>query len=231
MTYTTLKQRVLEANLLLPHYQLVKFTWGNVSEIDRERGVVAIKPSGVSYDEMTIDDIVVVDLDGNTVEGSLRPSSDLDTHLELYRRFENVGGVVHTHSIWATTMAQAGQSIAPFGTTHADYFYGTIPCTREMTAEEIQTAYELETGKVIVETFADKDYEAIPGVLVLNHGPFAWGKDAHNAVHNMVVLEEVANMAWHNLQLNPHLSSISQTILDKHYLRKHGANAYYGQSK
>lgn len=229
MAFEELKQRVLEANLLLPKYQLVKFTWGNVSEIDREKNVIAIKPSGVEYDVMKADDMVVVDLDGHIIEGHLKPSSDLDTHLELYRNFPDIKGVVHTHSIWATTLAQNGQEIPCFGTTQGDYFYGTIPCTRTMTDEEIKGAYELETGKVIVETFADLDPNQVPGVLVRHHGPFAWGKDALNAVHNMVVLEEVANMAWHNLVLNKDLSSMPQNILDKHYLRKHGANAYYGQ--
>lgn len=178
---------------------------------------------------MKAEDIVIVDIDGNKIEGALKPSSDLDTHLEIYRNFPDVKGVVHTHSTWATTMAQNGQEIPAFGTTQGDYFYGTIPCTREMTDAEIKGAYELETGKVIVETFKDKDPNAIPGVLVFNHGPFAWGKDAFDAVHNITVLEQVANMAWHNLVLNPNLQPMSQTILDKHYLRKHGANAYYGQ--
>lgn len=229
MAFEELKQRVLEANLLLPKYQLVKFTWGNVSEIDREKNVIAIKPSGVEYDVMKADDMVVVDLDGHIIEGHLKPSSDLDTHLELYRNFPDIKGVVHTHSIWATTLAQNGQEIPCFGTTQGDYFYGTIPCTRTMTDEEIKGAYELETGKVIAETFAHLDPNQVPGVLVRHHGPFAWGKDALNAVHNMVVLEEVANMAWHNLVLNKDLPSMPQNILDKHYLRKHGANAYYGQ--
>ena len=229
MGYESLKERVLKANLLLPEYGLVKFTWGNVSEIDREKGVIAIKPSGVEYNVMTAEDMVIVDLAGNKIEGSLKPSSDLDTHLELYRQFPNIGGVVHTHSLWATTLAQGGQEIPAFGTTQGDYFYGTIPCTRDMTDEEIKGAYELETGKVIVETFNDLDPDAIPGVLVKNHGPFAWGTDCFNAVHNMVVMEEVANMAWHNLVLNPTIPQMSQTILDKHYLRKHGENAYYGQ--
>ena len=229
MAYEALKQRVLEANLLLPKHNLVLFTRGNVSEYDREAGVIAIKPSGVEYDVMKAEDIVIVDIDGNKVEGALKPSSDLDTHLEIYRNFPDVNGVVHTHSTWATTMAQNGQEIPAFGTTQGDYFYGTIPCTRAMTDAEIKGAYELETGKVIVETFKDKDPNAIPGVLVFNHGPFAWGKDAFDAVHNITVLEQVANMAWHNLVLNPNLQPMSQTILDKHYLRKHGANAYYGQ--
>ena len=229
MAYEALKQRVLEANLLLSKHNLVLFTWGNVSEYDREAGVIAIKPSGVEYDVMKAEDIVIVDIDGNKVEGALKPSSDLDTHLEIYRNFPDVKGVVHTHSTWATTMAQNGQEIPAFGTTQGDYFYGTIPCTRAMTDAEIKGAYELETGKVIVETFKDKDPNAIPGVLVFNHGPFAWGKDAFDAVHNITVLEQVANMAWHNLVLNPNLQPMSQTILDKHYLRKHGANAYYGQ--
>ena len=210
MAYEQLKERVFKANLELPKHGLVIFTWGNVSEYDREAGVIAIKPSGVDYDKLTADDIVIVDIDGNKVEGALKPSSDLDTHLEIYRNFKDVNGVVHTHSLWATTMAQQGQEIPAFGT-------------------EIKGAYELETGKVIVETFKDKDPNAIPGVLVFNHGPFAWGKDAMDAVHNITVLEYVANMAWHNFALNPNMKPMSQTILDKHYLRKHGANAYYGQ--
>ena len=229
MAYEQLKKRVFKANLELPKHGLVIFTWGNVSEYDREAGVIAIKPSGVDYDKLTADDIVIVDIDGNKVEGALKPSSDLDTHLEIYRNFKDVNGVVHTHSLWATTMAQQGQEIPAFGTTQGDYFYGPIPCTREMTEAEIKGAYELETGKVIVETFKDKDPNAIPAVLVFNHGPFAWGKDAMDAVHNITVLEYVANMAWHNLALNPGMKPMSQTILDKHYLRKHGANAYYGQ--
>ena len=224
-----LKQQVLEANLLLPKYNLVTFTWGNVSGIDREKGLFVIKPSGVEYDGMKVEDMVVVDLDGKVVEGKWKPSSDTATHLELYKAFPKCGGIVHTHSRWATTFAQAGMDIPAMGTTQADYFYGAIPCTRLMTDEEIRGEYEKETGKVIVETFRDKDPAAIPGVLVCSHGPFAWGTDAMNAVHNAVVMEEVAFMDWHAMVINPALGSMQQTLLDKHYLRKHGANAYYGQ--
>jgi len=224
-----LKQQVLEANLLLPKYGLITFTWGNVSGIDRESGLVVIKPSGVSYDGMTVEDMVVVDLDGNVVEGKWKPSSDTPTHVELYKAFPKCGGIVHTHSRWATTFAQAGMGIPAMGTTQGDYFYGEIPCTRPMTDVEINGAYEKETGKVIVETFAGMDAAAVPGVLVFSHGPFAWGKDAMDAVHNAVVMEEVAFMDWHAMMINPQQSSMQQTLLDKHYLRKHGANAYYGQ--
>ncbi len=225
-----LKQQVLMANLLLPKYGLVTFTWGNVSGIDRERGLVVIKPSGVEYESMTVEDMVVVDLDGKIVEGKLKPSSDTPSHIELYKAFPAVGGVVHTHSKWATTFAQAGMSIPAMGTTHADYFYGDIPCTRAMTDEEIAGAYEKETGRVIVETFCDKDAAAIPGVLVRSHGPFAWGSDPINAVHNAVVMEEVAFMDWHAMILNPECGQMQQALLNKHYLRKHGSGAYYGQS-
>jgi L-ribulose-5-phosphate 4-epimerase len=227
-----LKQQVLAANLLLPKHGLVTFTWGNVSGIDRTRGLMVIKPSGVSYEEMTADDMVVVDLvSGRTVEGSLRPSSDTPTHLELYKAFPTIGGVVHTHSRWATIFAQAGRGIPPLGTTHADYFYGEIPCARALTAEEIAGSYEAETGHVIVEAFCNRDPEAVPAVLVHSHGPFAWGTDPENAVHNAVVLEEVAFMAWHNLLLDPQISPADQHLQDKHYYRKHGPGAYYGQSK
>lgn len=225
-----LKQQVLEANLLLPQYQLVTFTWGNVSGIDRKRGLFVIKPSGVPYEGMTADDMVVVDLDGNVVEGKWKPSSDTPTHLELYKAFPECGGIVHTHSRWATTFAQAGMDIPAMGTTQADYFYGSIPCTRPMTDEEIGGEYEKETGKVIVETFADRNPADVPGVLVFSHGPFAWGTDAMNAVHNAVVMEEVAFMDWHAMMLNPERGPMQQTLLDKHYLRKHGKNAYYGQT-
>lgn len=224
-----LKQQVLEANLLLPAYNLVTFTWGNVSGIDRDSGLFVIKPSGVEYDGMSIEDMVVVNLDGKVVEGKRKPSSDTATHLELYKAFPKCGGIVHTHSRWATTFAQAGMDIPAMGTTHGDYFYGAIPCTRLLTDAEIRGEYEKETGKVIVETFRDKDPEAIPGVLVCSHGPFAWGTDAMNAVHNAVVMEEVAFMDWHAMVINPVLGSMQQTLLDKHFLRKHGANAYYGQ--
>ena len=224
-----LKKEVLEANLCLPAYGLVTFTWGNVSAIDRESGLVVIKPSGVSYEGMTQEDMVVVDLDGKVVEGKWKPSSDTPTHVELYKAFPDCGGIVHTHSRWATTFAQAGRGVPALGTTQADYFYGEIPCTRPMTDEEINGEYEKETGKVIIETFADKAPADVPAVLVHSHGPFAWGTDAMNAVHNAVVLEEVAFMNWHAMLLNPALTSMQPTLLDKHYLRKHGANAYYGQ--
>lgn len=230
--YTELKQRVFKANMLLPKYDLVKFTWGNVSEVDREKGVVAIKPSGIEYDTMTSDDIVVVDLyTGRTVEGRYKPSSDTATHLEIYRSFPQVGGIVHTHSRWATIFAQMKQDVPALGTTHGDYFYGSIPATRDMTKAEIEGEYELNTGKVIVETFAERKINPadVPGVLVASHGPFSWGKDADNAVHNAVVLEEVAFMAWHTMQLAQGIGPMSRDLLDKHYLRKHGANAYYGQ--
>ena len=226
-----LKEKVWRANLLLPKHDLVTFTWGNVSGIDREKGLVVIKPSGVEYDEMTADDMVVIDLaTGERVEGRLKPSSDTPTHLVLYRAFPGLGGIVHTHSRWATTMAQLGRGVPALGTTHGDYFYGEIPCTRRMTPEEIAGEYEAETGNVIVETFQGRSPEDVPAVLVHSHGPFAWGTDPKNAVHNAVVLEEVAFMAWHDLALNPGLAPMQQELLDKHYLRKHGANAYYGQN-
>lgn len=225
-----LKQRVLEANLLLPKHGLVTFTWGNVSGIDREKGLVVIKPSGVEYDVMKADDMVVVDLNGKRVEGALSPSSDTPTHLELYKAFPNLGGIVHTHSRWATIFAQSGLGVPALGTTHADYFYGEIPCTRRMTEAEIQGEYEKETGTVIIERFRGLNPDDIPAVLVHSHGPFAWGTDPMNAVHNAVVLEEVAMMAWHNLSLSGNtMEPMQQVLLDKHYLRKHGANAYYGQ--
>jgi L-ribulose-5-phosphate 4-epimerase len=224
-----LKKEVLEANLELPARNLVTYTWGNVSGIDRERGLVVIKPSGVPYEELKAEHMVVVDLDGNKVEGDMRPSSDVMTHLVLYRSFRDIGGVVHTHSNWATIWSQAGKSIPAFGTTHADYFYGNIPCTREMTEEEIKSEYEENTGKVIAETFMGKDPVHTPGVLVSGHGPFTWGKDAAEAVHNAVVLETVAMMAFNSLLLSPGLGPISQALQDKHFYRKHGANAYYGQ--
>ena len=227
-----LKKQVFEANLDLPKYGLITFTWGNVSGTDREKGLVVIKPSGVEYDVMTQDDMVVVDLHtGKVVEGNKKPSSDTPTHLELYRQFPEIGGIVHTHSRHATTWAQAGRGLTALGTTHADYFYGTIPCTRLMTEAEIQGEYELETGKVIVETFKTKGINPkdIPAVLVHSHGPFAWGTDPHNAVHNAVVLEELAYMNLFSYQLNPTIGAMQQTLLDKHYLRKHGKNAYYGQ--
>lgn len=225
-----MKQEVLEANLLLPKYGLVTFTWGNVSGIDRKNGLVFIKPSGVPYDVMKAEDVVVVDLDGNIVEGKWKPSSDTPTHLVLYKAFPECGGIVHTHSPWATSFAQAGSGIVPIGTTQGDYFYGEIPCTREMTPTEIAGEYEKETGNVIVETFRNKDPSAIPAVLVHSHGPFTWGRNAHEAVHNAVVLEEVAFMNFHSLQLNQNQMMMQQELLDKHYLRKHGKNAYYGQT-
>lgn len=228
-----LKQRVYEANIALPKHDLIKFTWGNVSEIDRESGLFVIKPSGVDYDDLTPDDMVVVDLDGNVVEGDLNPSSDTDTHRVLYKEFPDIGGIVHTHSPWAVSFAQAGVDIPAAGTTHADTFYGDIPATSLMTEAEINGAYELETGNVIVKTFEDRfiDPNEVPAVLVQDHGPFVWGPNAEKAVYNSVVLEEVAQMAYHTMMLNPHNVHMSQTLLDKHYLRKHGANAYYGQKK
>lgn len=227
-----LKREVYEANLQLPSYKLVTFTWGNVSAVDRESGMMVIKPSGVTYEVMKPEDMVVVSLaTGERVEGSYKPSSDTPTHLHLYRNFPEIGGIVHTHSRWATIFSQAGRSIPALGTTHGDYFYGEIPCTRKMHDDEIAGSYELETGKVIVERFASLDPGAVPAVLVHSHGPFTWGCDAHEAVHNAVVLEEVAMMAWHTLMLNNQtMESMQQTLLDKHFLRKHGKNAYYGQN-
>lgn len=226
-----LKNSVLKANLDLPKYGLVTFTWGNVSAIDRENSLVVIKPSGVSYEEMTARDMVVVDLDGNVVEGTLKPSSDTATHLVLYKAFSDIGGVVHTHSRNATSWAQAGRDIPAYGTTHADYFYGSVPCTRKLTRAEIEGEYELNTGLVVVETFSVRGLKAmeLPGVNVNSHGPFSWGKDANDAVHNAVVMEELAVMALQAEQINPELKSMQQELLDKHYLRKHGKNAYYGQ--
>ncbi|MFE0560455.1 L-ribulose-5-phosphate 4-epimerase [Paenibacillus sp. NPDC058910] len=224
-----LKQQVLEANLELPMHGLVTFTWGNVSGIDREQGLFVIKPSGVPYEDLKADDMVVLDLKGNVVEGDLRPSSDTPTHLVLYQKFKEIGGIVHTHSPWGTSWAQAGRALPAYGTTHADYFYGEIPVTRPMTREEIEGAYELETGNVIVERFADLDPNMVPGVLVHSHAPFVWGKDAHNAVHNAVVLEECAKIAARMQQINPETEPMDQTLLDRHFLRKHGVNAYYGQ--
>ncbi|MDB4581532.1 L-ribulose-5-phosphate 4-epimerase [Draconibacterium sp.] len=223
-----LKEKVFQANLDLVKHGLVIFTWGNVSGIDREKDFVVIKPSGISYDKMMPKDMVVMNLYGQVVEGKLKPSSDTPTHLVLYRQFETIGGVVHTHSEWATSWAQAGKGIPAVGTTHADYFFGEIPCTRKMTKAEIEGEYELETGKVIVERFKNIEADSVPGVLVNNHGPFSWGKDANDAVHNAVVLEEVAKMTFRSLQLNPE-TTMDQVLLDKHFLRKHGKNAYYGQ--
>lgn len=225
-----LKEKVCAANLLLPEYHLVTFTWGNVSAIDRESGLMVIKPSGVSYSKMGPEDMVVVDLEGKVVEGKWKPSSDTDTHIELYKAFPKCGGIVHTHSRWATVFAQAGMAIPAMGTTQGDYFYGDIPCTRKMTPEEIAGKYEKETGTVIVETFKDIDPAMVPGVVVHSHGPFAWGTDAMDAVHNAVVMEEVAFMDWHAMVINPEHGPMQQELLDKHFLRKHGANAYYGQN-
>ena len=225
-----LKNEVWQANLELPKHQLVIFTWGNVSGIDRSSGLMVIKPSGVEYSELTPEDMIVVDLNtGEKVEGDLEPSSDTETHLVLYRSFPTIGGVVHTHSRWATIYAQAGYAIPALGTTHADTFYGAVPCTRKMHAEEIRGAYEKETGNVIVERFQTLSYEDIPAALVHSHGPFTWGSSPHDAVHNAAVLEEVAFMAFHSVQLNPELPEMQKELLDKHYLRKHGKNAYYGQ--
>lgn len=226
-----LKQQVFEANLLLPKYGLATLTWGNVSGIDRESGLVVIKPSGVRYADMSAADMVVVNLDGKVIEGRLKPSSDTPTHLELYRAFSKVGGIVHTHSRWATSFAQAGVSIEPTGTTHADYFYGAVPCTRRLTAAEIGRDYEKETSKVIVETFRDLDPEAIPAVLFHSHGPFCWGTTPEKAVETAAVLEEVAFMQYHAVALNPAPGPLQPELLDKHYFRKHGKDAYYGQSK
>lgn len=223
-----MKQRVFEANVTLKKSGLVVLTWGNVSEIDRDQGLVVIKPSGVDYDAMKAEDMVVVDLDGKVVDGELNPSSDLDTHLALYKAFPEIGGITHTHSRWATIFSQAGVPLPALGTTHADHFYGSVPVTRKLTEEEINGKYEYETGKIIVETFKTLDPKAIPGVLVQSHGPFTWGKNAMKSVENAIVLEEVAYMAWNTLQLNPE-AKLQQDLLDRHYLRKHGAGATYGQ--
>lgn len=226
----SLKEEVLLANLDLPRYGLVTFTWGNVSGIDRDKGLIVIKPSGVPYDELKAEHLVVLDLDGNKIEGDLNPSSDTATHLVLYRNFKEINGIVHTHSSWATSWAQAGRSIPCFGTTHADYFYGSIPCTRKMTKEEIEGNYEENTGHVIIETFKNLNPVYVPGVLVEDHGPFSWGKSPDNAVHNAVVMEEVAKMSFNTVMLsNGDAEPASDYILNKHFMRKHGANAYYGQ--
>ncbi len=226
-----LKKQVYEANMLLPKYGLVTFTWGNVSQIDRDSGMFAIKPSGVDYDKLTPDDMVIMDLDGNRVEGKYKPSSDTPTHLELYKAFPEIGGIVHTHSSYATSWAQSGRSIPCYGTTHADYIYGEVPCVRCLTKEEIDSAYETNTGLLIIGEFRrmNKEVMAVPAVLCKNHGPFAWGKDAHDAVHNAVVLEEVAKMAFRTELINPDVEPAPSELQDKHYYRKHGANAYYGQ--
>ncbi|MDR1754559.1 MAG: L-ribulose-5-phosphate 4-epimerase [Eubacterium sp.] len=225
-----LKKQVYEANLLLQKHNLVTFTWGNVSGIDRKRGLIVIKPSGVEYSDLTASEMVVLDIEtGKKIEGRYNPSSDTPTHIVMYKNFPNIGGIVHTHSRWATIYSQAGKAIPSFGTTHADYFYGQIPCTRRMTHEEISNDYEHNTGEVIIETFKGKNPEDIPAILVNNHGPFTWGVDPCVAVHNAVVLEEIAFMAWHNQMSDPDILPISQSLLDRHYLRKHGKNAYYGQ--
>ena len=226
-----LNQEVYEANMQLPKYGLVTFTWGNVSGLDKESGRFVIKPSGVEYDRLTPEDMVVVDLEGNKIEGKYNPSSDTPTHLELYRAFPEIGGIVHTHSAWATSWAQAGRGIPCYGTTHADYFYGEIPCARNLTAEEIEEGYEMNTGRVIIETFQGKNPVYIPAVLCKNHGPFTWGKDAAEAVHNAVVLEEIARMNFMTELINPQAGPAPQCMQDKHFMRKHGPNAYYGQGK
>ncbi len=228
--HNEIKERVLKANLSLAKHNLVTLTWGNVSEIDRKSGLVVIKPSGVSYQAMKADDMVVVDLDGNVVDGHYKPSSDTPTHLELYKRFPSIGGITHTHSKWATIFAQCGKPIPLLGTTHADTFYGAVPCTRKMTDAEIDGEYETETGKVIAELFTPDTINELPGVLVHSHGPFTWGKTAEKSVENAIILEEVAMMAWHTLTLNSD-ASFQQALLDKHFLRKHGKNAYYGQEE
>lgn len=225
-----LKQEVYEANMELPARNLVTYTWGNVSGIDRESGYFVIKPSGVPYEKLTADDMVVMNLNGEKIEGKYNPSSDTPTHIELYKAFEFIGGIVHTHSTWATTWAQAGRSIPCYGTTHADYFYGNIPCARRLTREEIESDYEKNTGLVILETFKHIDPKAVQGVLCTNHGPFTWGKDAAQAVYNSVVLEEVAKMAYHTEHLTYDNAIAPQSLQDKHYFRKHGANAYYGNA-
>ena len=227
-----LKEQVYKANMMLPEYGLVTFTWGNVSGIDREAGLFVIKPSGVEYDKLTPDDMVVMDLAGNKVEGKYKPSSDTPTHLVLYNAFPEIGGVVHTHSVWAASWAQAGRDIPCYGTTHADYIYGDVPCCRNLTQEELDEAYEKNTGVLIAEEFKNRgiDYLSVPVVLCKNHGPFTWGKDAAEAVHNAVVLEEVAKMAAYTEQINSHVQRAPQRYQDKHYYRKHGANAYYGQN-
>lgn len=228
--YESLKEAVCEANLQLCENELVIFSWGNVSSIDREKNAVAIKPSGVEYDKLTPDDIVVLDPDGNVLEGDMKPSSDTPTHLELYRNFSEVGGICHTHSMYATMWAQACSDIPCFGTTHADYYYGAVPVTRVMTKDEIESDYELNTGKVIVERFEKIEPMQMPAVLVANHGPFTWGKDAAASVESAVVLEQVAAIAIGTISINQKQKDISQVLLDKHYLRKHGKNAYYGQT-
>lgn len=229
MNIKELKEITFKVNLKLVEHGLVIFTWGNVSMIDRDKEIIAIKPSGISYDNMSSDDIVILDFEGNVLEGDMRPSSDTPTHLALYKAFGDIGGIVHTHSTWATTFAQAGSPIPCFGTTHADYFYGEIPITRKMTAEEINGDYEYNTGNVIIEIFKRENILSIPGVLVMNHGPFTWGKSADDALDNAVVLEQIAKMAYGTMVLSPQLKGIDEVLLNKHYLRKHGKGAYYGQ--
>ena len=226
-----LKEEVFKANLELPKKGLVTYTWGNVSGIDREKGLIVIKPSGVDYENMKAEDMVVVDLVGKVVEGKYRPSSDTATHIELYKKYADLGGIVHTHSTFATSWAQSCIDIPALGTTHADYFYGDIPCTRKLTATEIAGEYEIETGNVIIETIENREIKAIevPGIIVSSHGPFTWGKNPNEAVHNAVVLEEVAKMAYYTVSINPRIKQADKYLQDKHYLRKHGANAYYGQ--
>lgn len=226
-----LKEEVYRANMDLPKYGLVTFTWGNVSGIDREKGLFVIKPSGVEYDKLRPEDMVVVDLEGNKVEGEYNPSSDTPTHVVLYNEFPNIGGIVHTHSEWATSWAQAGRAIPCYGTTHADYIYGEVPCVRNLTKNEIDEDYETNTGNVIVEEFRrfQKDVLSVPAVLCKNHGPFTWGKSSAEAVHNSVVLEECAKMAYRTELINPGVKEAPQELIEKHYMRKHGANAYYGQ--
>lgn len=226
-----LKKEIYLANMDLPKYGLVTFTWGNVSGIDREKGLFVIKPSGVPYDELKPEDMVVMDLEGNKVEGKYNPSSDTPTHVELYKAFPEIGGIVHTHSSWATSWAQSGRSIPCYGTTHADYFYGEVPCLRCLNTDEIEDAYEKNTGLLITDYFKENDYKAMPAVLCKNHGPFTWGKDGHEAVHNAVVLEEVAKMAARCERINGQVEPAPQELQDKHYYRKHGEGAYYGQGK
>lgn len=226
-----LKKEIYLANMELPKYGLVTFTWGNVSGIDREKGLFVIKPSGVPYDELKPEDMVVMDLEGNKVEGKYNPSSDTPTHVELYKAFPEIGGIVHTHSSWATSWAQSGRSIPCYGTTHADYFYGEVPCLRCLNKDEIDDAYEKNTGLLIADYFKENDYKAMPAVLCKNHGPFTWGKDGHEAVHNAVVLEEVAKMAARCERINSQVMPAPQELQDKHYYRKHGEGAYYGQGK
>ncbi len=231
--FEELKERVYKANMLLPKYNLVTFTWGNASAVDRKTGVFAIKPSGVEYDRLKPSDMVIMDLEGNRVEGKLNPSSDTKTHLELYRRFEEIGGIVHTHSPYATAFAQAGKDIECLGTTHCDYFYGAIPCIRHLDKEEIEADYEYNTGKVIVKTFAEKGLkpEFMPGCICKSHGPFAWGKDEKQAVHNAVVMEEVAKMNLYTCMINDESSPAPNHYIEKHFMRKHGLHAYYGQKE